>query len=61
MIIKSNYATHSPQYIPIIPFTEQELKSMFGLTVEQALAKGYKVVGYTSATRRAKTREVKTN
>ncbi len=30
-------------------FTARELMSMFGLTVEQALARGYEVVGYKKA------------
>lgn len=46
MICETNYAYRSPQYIPIIPFTAQELKSMFGLTVEEALMRGYPVVSY---------------
>lgn len=31
------------------PFTVKELMSMFSLTVEEALDKGYKVVGYKKA------------
>ena len=46
MIYRTNYALRSPQYIPIIPFTAQELKLMFGWTVEEALRKGYPVVSY---------------
>lgn len=46
MILQSNYALRSPQYIPIIPFTAQELKLMFGWTVEEALRKRYPVVSY---------------
>lgn len=46
MIYQPNYALRSPQYIPIIPFTAQELKSMFGWTVEEALRKGYPVVSW---------------
>ena len=36
-------------------FTARELMSMFGLTVEQALARGYKVVGYKKAASEAGT------
>lgn len=46
MIYQPNYALRSPQYIPIIPFTAQELKSMFGWTVEEALRRGFPVVSY---------------
>ena len=40
------------------PFTAEELMSMFGLTVEQALARGYKVVGYKKAASEAGTSSV---